>query len=34
MTTKLWKIMDQFFLLLILISGEEKNNDIRINHIL
>ncbi len=34
MSNKFWTLMDQFFLLLISISGEEDNNNTSINHIL
>jgi len=34
MEKKLWDMMDRFFILLMALSGEEKYDDININHIL
>lgn len=34
MKNKFWKMMDQVFLFLITISGEEKKDKVSINHIL
>ncbi len=34
MEQKLWNIMDRFFEMLLVLSGEDKDEDISINHIL
>ena len=34
MENKFWNMMDQFFILLILLTGEEKAEEVRIHHIL
>ncbi len=34
MEKKLWEIMDQFFELMLLISGEAEKEEVSINHIL
>lgn len=34
MEQKLWKMMDRFFEMLLILSGENNDDDVSINHIL